>query len=42
MRQFFKMDNYVETDLAGFQSADADEEEIFRPDGEEVSDEQSE
>lgn len=42
MRRFFEMDNYVETDLEGFQTAEAEEEETFRPDGEEVLDGQAE
>lgn len=43
MKTFFEMDKYVETDVDGFQTADAEMEEAFRLDGTEVTaDEQSE
>lgn len=43
MKTFFEMDKYVETDVEGFMTADAETEEVFRPDGTEVTvDEQSE
>lgn len=43
MKTFFEMDKYVETDVEEFMTADAETEEVFRPDGTEVTaDEQSE
>lgn len=37
MKTFFEMDKYVETDVEGFVTADAETEEVFRPDGSEVT-----
>lgn len=44
MKKFFEMDKYVETDVEGFieVEAEADTEETFRPNGEEVPNEQAE
>lgn len=43
MKTFFEIDKYVETDVDGFLTADAETEETFQLDGTEVTaDEQSE